>query len=129
MKLLRALLVTVLAVALAATTAYGVGVVVRDDADRAPTHLAPTVEAETPAAQPHGASAEPVRPGPVLEPGDRGEQVRELQARLFQLDWLPEQTTGRYDAATSEAVRGFQDERGLRPPAWSTSAPGSGCCR
>ncbi len=112
MTFLRALLVTVLAAALAATTAYGVGVVVRDDATAADAPP-PTVEVEKPAAQ-RTVEAEQVRPGPVLEPGDRGEQVRELQSRLFQLDWHPEQTTGRYDAATSEAVRGFQERRGLR---------------
>ncbi len=67
MKLLRALLVTVLAVALAATTAYGVGSAVRHDDDpmtgSEPTE-APTV-AERPAAQPV-VDAEPFRPGPVL---------------------------------------------------------------
>ncbi len=72
------------------------------------TTTEPSVPAETPA-------TEAPAPAPVaLAPGDRGEQVRELQARLFQLDWLPETTTGRYDAATAEAVRGFQSRRGLR---------------
>ena len=71
------------------------------------TTTEPSVPAETPA-------TEAPAPAPVaLAPGDRGEQVRELQARLFQLDWLPETTTGRYDAATAEAVRGFQSRRGL----------------
>ena len=37
--------------------------------------------------------------------------MRELQSRLYQLAWLPELTTGRYDAATRDAVRGFQAKR------------------
>src|SRR5687768_16518323 len=101
MKLLRALLVTVLAVALAATTAYGVGYAVRHDDATASTGTEP-VSAPTPE-QPSAqqvVDAEPVRPGPVLEPGDRGVQVRELQSRLFQLDWFPELTTGSYGEGT-----------------------------
>ncbi|MGL5827230.1 MAG: L,D-transpeptidase family protein [Nocardioides sp.] len=47
--------------------------------------------------------------------GDTGIKVRELQARLFQLAWGPELTTGRYDRATQDAVRGFQSKRGLEP--------------
>ena len=50
----------------------------------------------------------------MLRPGDKGEQVRELQRRLFQLAWLPEVTTGVYDATTKEAVQGFQVRRGLQ---------------
>lgn len=49
----------------------------------------------------------------VLRPGDRGTAVRELQHRLFQLDWLPEATTGTYGAETRTAVEGFQAKRGL----------------
>jgi peptidoglycan hydrolase-like protein with peptidoglycan-binding domain len=51
----------------------------------------------------------------VLEPGARGTKVRDLQQRLFQLAWLPETTTGVYDAATVTAVKGFQGRHGLRP--------------
>ncbi len=50
----------------------------------------------------------------MLRAGDKGEQVRELQHRLFQLEWLPEVTTGVYDATTKEAVQGFQVKRGLK---------------
>jgi peptidoglycan hydrolase-like protein with peptidoglycan-binding domain len=49
----------------------------------------------------------------VLKPGAEGPKVRELQQRLFQLAWLPETTTGAYDAATVAAVRGFQAKHGL----------------
>jgi peptidoglycan hydrolase-like protein with peptidoglycan-binding domain len=55
----------------------------------------------------------PAPPAVVLAPGDRGVPVRELQSRLFQLAWLPELTTGRYDPTTKEAVQGFQVKRGL----------------
>ncbi len=121
MKLLRALLVTAIALALAATTAYGVGWAVRDEPDARGTDpaAAPSSPAATGTTAPRPdrqPTVEPVtvRPGPVLEPGDRGVEVRELQSRLFQLAWFPELTTGRYDPATSEAVRGFQDKRGMR---------------
>jgi peptidoglycan hydrolase-like protein with peptidoglycan-binding domain len=49
----------------------------------------------------------------VLSRGASGIEVRELQQRLSQLAWLPETTTGVYDAATAAAVRGFQGKRGL----------------
>ncbi|MEU1041782.1 L,D-transpeptidase family protein [Streptomyces sp. NPDC005551] len=45
--------------------------------------------------------------------GDRGTDVREVQARLRQLAWLFEGPTGTYDTATVTAVRGFQGKRGL----------------
>ena len=64
-------------------------------------------------AQPPTPTAPPT-PEDVLSPGDRGEQVRELQSRLYQLAWLPELTTGRYDADTTAAVAGFQDKRGFK---------------
>jgi peptidoglycan hydrolase-like protein with peptidoglycan-binding domain len=118
MKLVRALLVTIVAVALAATTAYGVGWAVREDPSVRGTDptsqqdgpTRPATEDRAPTAQPT-VDAPTVRQGPVLERGDRGVQVRELQSRLFQLDWFPELTTGSYDAATVEAVRGFQAKR------------------
>jgi peptidoglycan hydrolase-like protein with peptidoglycan-binding domain len=57
---------------------------------------------------------EPALPTVVLRPGDKGEQVRDLQSRLYQLAWLPEVTTGVYDATTREAVQGFQVKRHLK---------------
>jgi peptidoglycan hydrolase-like protein with peptidoglycan-binding domain len=105
MKFLRAVLVTVLACGLAVSTAYGVGYAVRD-ADRS------SDPGGTPASQPTLPS-QPIHQGPVLEPGDRGVDVRELQARLFQLGRLPELTTGAYDAATEDAVRGFQGAQAI----------------
>ena len=52
-------------------------------------------------------------PEPILEPGDRGVQVRELQGRLSQLAWYTPPMTGRYEAATRQGVKGFQRKRGL----------------
>jgi peptidoglycan hydrolase-like protein with peptidoglycan-binding domain len=53
-----------------------------------------------------------LHPGPVLlGAGARGEKVRDLQHRLVQTQWLAGEVTGRYDAATVAAVRGFQAKR------------------
>ncbi len=54
------------------------------------------------------------RPEPVLEPGDRGVEVRELQARLSQLEWFSPPMTGTYFEVTRNAVRGFQAKRGFK---------------
>jgi peptidoglycan hydrolase-like protein with peptidoglycan-binding domain len=81
--------------------------------DTATPSPAPAQPVETPT-QTATPRPEPVLPAVVLRPGDRGEQVRELQSRLFQLAWLPEITTGVYDATTKEAVQGFQVKRGLK---------------
>ncbi|MET9906800.1 L,D-transpeptidase family protein [Streptomyces sp. NPDC006476] len=45
--------------------------------------------------------------------GDSGSGVRELQARLRQVDWLFDGPTGSYDDLTEAAVKGFQGKRGL----------------
>jgi peptidoglycan hydrolase-like protein with peptidoglycan-binding domain len=45
--------------------------------------------------------------------GDTGRRVRELQARLKQIDWYFDLVTGVYDAKTEKAVRGFQRKRGF----------------
>ncbi|MEI5102020.1 L,D-transpeptidase family protein [Streptomyces sp. PmtG] len=58
----------------------------------------------------------PPPPGPVLlARGEKGTMVRELQARLRQLDWFRQYPTGLYGPATTAAVRGFQGKRGLSP--------------
>lgn len=114
MKLVRALLVTIVAVALAATTAYGVGWATRDLPDQRQVGTDPAAAAAPrSSAQPTVPGLE-VEAGPVLAPGDRGVEVRELQSRLFQLGWFPELTTGRYDDETEGAVRDFQQRRGFR---------------
>ncbi len=53
-----------------------------------------------------------LHPGPsLLASGASGESVRDLQARLVQVQWLFGDISGSYDAATVEAVRGFQAKR------------------
>lgn len=59
------------------------------------------------------ASPAPAPKPPVLKPGDTGAQVRELQARLRQLDWFSGNVTDSYGPKTAEAVAGFQAKRGL----------------
>ncbi|MET8801981.1 L,D-transpeptidase family protein [Streptomyces sp. NPDC004546] len=58
---------------------------------------------------------QPAAPAPrvLYARGDSGAGVRELQARLRQLDWLFDGPTGSYDDLTERAVRGFQGKRGL----------------
>ncbi len=55
----------------------------------------------------------PAVPGVLLKPGSTGDQVRELQSRLTQLDWYEGKTTGTYDDQTTDGVRGFQGKRSL----------------
>lgn len=53
-----------------------------------------------------------LHPGPtLLGPGASGEEVRDAQARLTQIQWLFGDVTGTYDDATVEAVKGFQVKR------------------
>ncbi len=135
----RVVATSIVTTLLAAGTAYGVGLAVSSSASAGPD-LGPRVNrpaaaeqtpSPTPTVQPSPTPAEPVatptpteaatprpRPTPslptvVLRPGDKGEQVRELQSRLYQLAWLPEVTTGVYDPTTKEAVQGFQVKRHL----------------
>ncbi|QSF59455.1 murein L,D-transpeptidase [Nocardioides sp. zg-1228] len=51
-------------------------------------------------------------PGPpLLQRGDTGLRVRQVQARLKQLRWYDGPVTGRYGRTTVEAVEGFQAKR------------------
>ncbi len=59
----------------------------------------------------------------ALAPGASGDPVRDLQSRLKQLEWFDGDITGSYDEATTAAVRGFQDKRGL--PSTGTADPAS----
>jgi len=53
-------------------------------------------------------------PGPaLLATGADGDDVRAAQARLKELDWYFGDVTGTYDDQTVEAVRGFQEKRGI----------------
>jgi peptidoglycan hydrolase-like protein with peptidoglycan-binding domain len=53
-----------------------------------------------------------LHPGPaILSAGDRGAEVRDLQARLVATQWIFGDVTGHYDHETVQAVRGFQAKR------------------
>ncbi|MFV0134039.1 L,D-transpeptidase family protein [Streptomyces sp. HMX87] len=80
------------------------------------------VRIETTTTAPPAAPGSDDRPSPRGEPepgmvlwsrGDTGRDVRELQARLRQVEWLHDGPTGTYDDLTERAVRGFQGKRGL----------------
>lgn len=129
MKALRLALWGVLTVALLCGAAFGAGFAVRHLGDgpaalgstpsQTPSQTpSPSEDAgetdPTPSAGSGEESDDPTPVGPVLAPGDKGEQVRELQYRLFQLAWFGELTTGKYDGETREAVLGFQEKRGIK---------------
>ncbi|HWJ66299.1 MAG TPA: L,D-transpeptidase family protein [Nocardioides sp.] len=69
----------------------------------------PSPEAPAPSKDPGPPPAGPA----LLSPGDRGAEVRELQARLKQIDWFSGDVTDFYGPVTAEAVRGFQAKRGF----------------
>ena len=84
---------------------------------------APAREPES-SPRPRPAPTQPVQPvvvtppkplpvPPLLAPGDKGDEVRDLQARLKQLAWYFPDVDGVYGEATTEAVRGFQEKRGF----------------
>ncbi|MFD9097147.1 L,D-transpeptidase family protein [Streptomyces collinus] len=107
-------------VSVAALAALGGCTVQPPDGDgkqRSPVHvLLPSGTAPDPAGtRAHRPTAQPARPaGRVLwSRGDSGTGVRELQARLRQVDWLFDGPTGSYDDLTERAVAGFQSKRGL----------------
>jgi peptidoglycan hydrolase-like protein with peptidoglycan-binding domain len=86
-----------------------------DSADATPSSVDP-VSSTTPAARPDPQENRPdrARRDPtLLGPGDTGRRVRELQARLKQIEWYFDRVTGSYDAATERAVSGFQRKRGF----------------
>ncbi len=128
MRAIRIIVLTVLTAALLSATAYGAGVAYHRLGDRqesaaaAPDRGAPPATTDDPSDTPSPTPTpeetetptEPVKPAAVLEPGAKGVKVRELQHRLFQMAWLPEQTTGTYDVATRKAVSGFQGKRGFK---------------
>ena len=55
-----------------------------------------------------------LKPGPALmAKGDKGDNVKDLQARLKQIGWYGPDVNGDYDDATVESVKGFQGKRQL----------------
>ena len=49
----------------------------------------------------------------LLSSGDKGDKVKDLQARLKQLDWYEQKIDGVYGAKTVAAVKGFQGKRAI----------------
>ncbi|MGW4704393.1 peptidoglycan-binding protein [Streptomyces sp. NPDC004285] len=72
----------------------------------------PSPSATFPTGSPSG-SPSTGAPKPLLGDGDENEQVRELQARLRQLDFFDRAPTGFYGTMTAGAVKKFQARRGL----------------
>ena len=88
----------------------------------APPRTPRTTPATTPAPTPAPAPAPSPVPSPpppppaarvLLQPGDNGAEVREVQARLRQIDWFEGDVTDHYGEKTTAAVRGFQAKRGF----------------
>ena len=90
---------------------------------RKPAVKAPPVDSETPAPSetlPKAAKSAPTLTAPALrrstlEPGDRGEIVREIQERLTALGYMDGKINGLYGYATVRAVRRAQGDYGMRP--------------
>jgi peptidoglycan hydrolase-like protein with peptidoglycan-binding domain len=131
MKVLKILLTLVLVIGVLGGAAYAGGRLVNDhhrrtvassgDLPGAPASSTPSsptsspTSPSTPSTPTTPTSSPTHRPAHanVLTPGAEGIRVRELQQRLSQLAWLPETTTGVYDATTAAAVKGFQGKHGL----------------
>ncbi len=84
----------------------------RTSASSTPTTEAPTpTQTETTTQPPTAAAA--AAPSALMAPGATGENVRDLQARLKQLEWYDGDISGTYDEQTTAGVRGFQDKRAM----------------
>ena len=77
----------------------------------------PTAPAEPQATAPPAA---PIKAKPTMTsgprlfgPGDSGDRVKDLQARLKQIAWYSPLIDGKYGPATEASVRGFQAKRGI----------------
>ncbi len=84
-----------------------------DSPDASPSPSSPSSPSPDPAPEPPAPEPEPeLVPGPALmSSGDAGDDVRELQARLRQIDWFAQDVTGSYGEVTRAAVEGFQAKR------------------
>lgn len=115
----------VVAVAVATGAAFGVSQltqgaepVSRTVAQSTPTPSATPTPTPTPTPSPTPTVtstptvSEKPPPPALLEPGDTGIEVRELQSRLDQIAWYEPDITGEYDDVTRVAVEGFQAKRG-----------------
>ncbi len=52
-------------------------------------------------------------PEPVLRTGSRGQEVKDLQSRLYQLGYYADEIDGQFGGATKAAVIDFQKANGL----------------
>jgi hypothetical protein len=119
MKIARRLALTVVIAALLSAVAYGAGwaQLPTDDQRRtdAPARTSsPSADEPKGNARPQQATPPSEKPADrpaLLSPGDRGDDVKDLQARLRQIDWFEADVTGFYGDVTTEAVRGFQAKR------------------
>ncbi|WP_405856907.1 L,D-transpeptidase family protein [Streptomyces sp. NBC_00090] len=93
---------------------------------KAPTTAAPTPTTDDKPPSPSASSTTPATPTAPATPdteepapkalmgdGDESEQVRELQARLRQLDYFDRAPTGFYGTMTAGSVKAFQKKQGL----------------
>ncbi|MET8683934.1 L,D-transpeptidase family protein [Streptomyces sp. NPDC004732] len=92
----------------------------RATATRSPTDTPSTSSTPRTPDRPDSTPTRPSTPPPptapakiLMERGDHGGQVRELQARLRQIGWFYENPTGTYGPATTSSVGEFQAKRGL----------------
>ncbi|GAX55665.1 L,D-transpeptidase family protein [Streptomyces olivochromogenes] len=78
-----------------------------------PPSASKTDRSATPGDDKAGGTTPSAAPKVLWSRGDKGNDVREVQARLHQLAWLIPAPTGTYDTPTVTAVKGFQGKRGL----------------
>ena len=121
MKIVRRLALTVVIAAVLSAVAFGTGWAHRssDEPTSAdlPSPAGATMDPEE-VSEPDDVEAPetpeaPEPPEALMAPGDKGADVKDLQARLRQIDWFEADVTGFYGEVTTEAVRGFQAKRGI----------------
>jgi peptidoglycan hydrolase-like protein with peptidoglycan-binding domain len=79
---------------------------------RTPSASETAEPSQSPSPSPSASASTPA-PKVVMAPGAKGDQVKELQARLAQIGWFDDKPTGSYGPVTTAAVKGFQGKRGL----------------
>ncbi|WP_369233703.1 L,D-transpeptidase family protein [Streptomyces sp. R21] len=84
-----------------------------DSHGRTPSAAAKTGRSATPDDDRPGSSTPSAAAKVLWSHGDKGTDVRRVQARLHQVAWLIPAPTGTYDSPTVAAVKGFQGKRGL----------------
>ncbi|WP_051844450.1 L,D-transpeptidase family protein [Streptomyces globisporus] len=99
------------------STGTGTGTGTAPAPSSAAPSAAPTTDGKPPSPSATSPSAAPSTGKPTAKPlmddGDENEQVRELQARLRQLDFFDRAPTGFYGTMTAASVKRFQARRGL----------------